>query len=131
MTAGRQDVGWGAAVLAGAGAGRAAALACVAVEVVFRARVPPPTYAAWSAFAAGVMGGIVYAGMSQLVSRPARALLGISLVLATIDSLMIITLPFPAGPNPKIGIPIVGLIVPIRQAAALVGMGRLSNRHYP
>src|ERR1700730_14473423 len=126
----RQSVGWGAGVLAGAGAGIAAALACVVLVLVLR-EAPPPNYTAWSAFVAGVLGGIVYAGMSRMVNRPALALWIISLTLATVDSLMIIALPLPEGPNPKIGIPIAGLIVPLRQAAALVGMGHFSDRHFP
>jgi hypothetical protein len=127
---GRQSVGWGAGVLAGAVAGIAAALACVVLVLVLR-EAPPPTYTAWSAFVAGVLGGLVYAWMSRVVSRPALALWIISLGLATVDSLMIIALPLPAGPSPKIGIPAAGLIVPIRQAAALVGMGQFSERHFP
>jgi hypothetical protein len=125
-----QGVGWGAGVLAGAGAGIVAALACVVLVLVLR-EAPPPTYTAWSAFVAGVLGGVVYAWMSRVVSRPALALWIISLGLATVDSLMIIALPLPAGPAPKIGIPAAGLIVPIRQAAALVGMGQFSDRHFP
>jgi hypothetical protein len=126
-----QSIGWGAGVLAGAGAGIAAALACVAVELVLRARVPPTNPTAWSAFVAGVLGGIVYAGLSRVVSRPALALWIVSLAVATVDSIFIIALPLPAGPNPKIGIPIVGLMVPLRQAAALLGMGHLGDRHFP
>jgi hypothetical protein len=63
--------------------------------------------------------------------RPVVALWVITLAIATIDSLLIATLPYALGPNPSIGIPVVGLIVPIRQLLALVGIGHLGTRHFP
>jgi len=126
----RQVVGWGFGLLAGVGAGVVAALAGLAVGAVMRASIPPPFFVAWSAFAAGVLGGLLYAWLSRLLDRPAPALWIITLALATIDSALIAFLPMPAGASP-VRLPIVGLIVPLRQIAALVGIGRLGERHFP
>ena len=126
----RQVVGWGFGLLAGVGAGVVAALAGLAVGAVMRASIPPPFFVAWSAFAAGVLGGLLYAWLSRLLDRPAPALWIITLALATIDSALIAFLPMPAGASP-VRLPIVGLIVPLRQLAALVGIGRLGERHFP
>jgi len=126
----RQVVGWGFGLLAGVGAGVVAALAGLAVGAVMRASIPPPFFVAWSAFAAGVLGGLLYAWLSRLLDRPAPALWIITLALATIDSALIAFLPMPAGASP-VRLPIVGLIVPLRQLAALAGIGRLGERHFP
>jgi len=69
----RQVVGWGFGLLAGVGAGVVAALAGLAVGAVMRASIPPPLFVAWSAFTAGVLGGLLYAGLSRLIDRPAPA----------------------------------------------------------
>src|SRR5207302_6393190 len=124
----RNVVGWGAGLLAGVGAGVVAALAGLAVGAAMRASIPPPLFVAWSAFAAGVLGGLLYAWLSRLLNRPAPAFWIITLALATIDSALIAFLPMPAVASP-VRLPIVGLIVPLRQLAALVGIGRLGERH--
>ena len=125
----RQVVGWGSGVLAGVGAGVVAALAGLAVGAVMRASIPPPFFVAWSAFAAGVLGGLLYAWLSRLIDRPAPALWIVTLVLATIDSALVAFVPLPSGPSP-VRLPIVGLIVPLRQLAALAGIGRLGERRF-
>lgn len=127
----RGVVGWGAGLLAGVGAGIVAAVACLAVNAVFHARIPPADATAWSAFVAGVLGGILYAWLSRITSRPALTLWIVTLALATIDSILIITQPFPVGAGPLFGIPIWGLMVPLRQAAALLGIGHFTNEHFP
>jgi hypothetical protein len=123
--------GWAASVLAGAGAGVVAALACVAAEIIMRAQLPPHVATLWSAFVAGILGGILYGWLGRAVRRPVVALWVITLAIATIDSLLIATLPYAVGPSPSIGIPVVGLIVPVRQLLALVGIGHLGTRHFP
>jgi hypothetical protein len=80
---------------------------------------------------AGALGGLLYGWLSRISRRPVAALWVITLVVATIDSLLIAALPLPVGPNPSTGIPIVGLVVPIRQLFALVGIGRLGTHHFP
>ncbi len=122
-------VGWGAGLLAGIGAGIVAAAASVGVGIVMNAPIPPARAVAWSAFVAGVLGGLLYAWLSSVVSRPARWLWGITLALATIDSLLIGMFAMPEGRGPNL--PFVGLVVPIRQLATLLGMGRLGTRHFP
>ena len=122
---------WRSGLLAGVGAGIVAAVACLAVNAVFRTRIPPADATAWSAFVAGVLGGLLYAWLSRITSRPALTLWIVTLVLATIDSILIITQPFPAGAGPLFGIPVWGLIVPLKQAEALVGIGHFTNEHFP
>ena len=124
-------VGWGSGLLAGVGAGIVAAVACLAVNAVFRTRIPPADATAWSAFVAGVLGGILYAWLSRITSRPTLTLWIVTLALATIDSILIITQPFPAGAGPLFGIPVWGLIVPLKQAEALLGIGHFTNEHFP
>ena len=124
-------VGWGSGLLAGVGAGIVAAVACLAVNAVFRTRIPPADATAWSAFVAGVLGGLLYAWLSRITSRPALTLWIVTLALATIDSILIITQPFPAGAGPLFGIPVWGLIVPLKQAEALLGIGHFTNEHFP
>ena len=124
-------VGWGAGLLAGIGAGIVAALACVMTQVLMRADIPPYVQTAGSAFAAGVLGGLGYAWLSRLFSRPALALWVISLALATLDSIFVARLPFASGPNPPRWIPIVGLVAPLKQLAALVGIGHFGERRFP
>ena len=64
----REVVGWGAGLLAGVGAGIVAAVACLAVNAVFHARIPPADAVAWSAFVAGVLGGLLYAWLTDRTS---------------------------------------------------------------
>ncbi len=127
----REVVGWGSGLLAGIGAGIVAALACLAVNAAFQARIPPADATGWSAFVAGVLGGLLYALLSRITSRPALTLWIVTLALATIVSILIITQPFPAGAGPLFGLPIWGLMVPLKQAAALLGMGHFTDQHFP
>ena len=128
---GSEVVGWGSGLLAGAGAGIVAALACLAVNGIFHATIPPADATGWSAFVAGVLGGLLYAWLSRITSRPALTLWIVTLVLATIDSILIITQPFPAGTGRVFGIPLWGLMVPLRQAAALLGIGHFTGDPFP
>ncbi len=123
--------GWGISLIAGIGAGIIAALVTVGLEFATGARLPPHTPTAWSAFVAGVLGGLLYGWLGRITRRPVLALWIITLVLATIDSLLIITQPFAEGATSPFGLPIIGLMVPLRQAAALVGLGHFTQRHFP
>jgi hypothetical protein len=126
-----QTVGWGAGLVAGAGAGIVAALAALGTRLVMRSSLPPAGASAWSAFVAGVLGGLLYAWLSRAVARPALALWILSLALATIDSLLIATLPLPTGSSVPFGIPIVGLVVPVKQVLALAGIAHFGTRYFP
>jgi hypothetical protein len=123
--------GWGMSIIAGIGAGIIAALASLGLEFATGARFPPHVPTAWSAFASGVLGGLLYGVLGRITSRPVLALWIITLLLATIDSLLIITKPFAEGSGVVAGIPLWGLMVPLRQAAALVGLGHFTDRHAP
>ena len=80
---------------------------------------------------AGLGGGLLYAGLTRVLSDPARALWVIVLVLATLDSIVIATLPGAAGSMPPALFPLAGLIAPIRQVAALLGLGHFGPRRFP
>lgn len=127
----RAAPGWGASILAGAGAGVVAALASVGAEVVLQARTPPHVPTLWSAFVAGILGGILWGVLGRVARRPAAALWVVTLAIATIDTLLIAYVPLASGPNPSTGIPIVGLTVPLRQLLALAGIGHLGTRYFP
>lgn len=126
-----RGVGWGTGLVAGAGAGLVAAAASVLTRALMHALLPPliPTIA--SAFAAGLLGGLLYAGLSRVFHHPVRALWVVVLVLATLDSIVIATLPRAAGSMPPALFPLAGLIAPIRQVAALLGLGQLGPRRFP
>ena len=124
-------VAWRAGLLAGAGAGIVAALASVFAGALMRASLPPVVPAAGSAFVAGLLGGLLYAWLSRVVSRPRLVFWIVALSLATIDSIFIATLGLPEVVETPPGVPIYGLLVPLRQLAALLGIGRLGQEHFP
>jgi hypothetical protein len=100
------------------------------LAVVTHTSIPPARPTVASAFIAGVLGGLVYAAWSRVVSRPVLALWVTTLVLATTISVVISTLPFPAA-RIQLPIPIVGLVVPLQQLAALVGLGGFGTARFP
>jgi hypothetical protein len=55
----------------------------------------------------------------------------VSLGIATLDNLLIALLPLPGGHEPHLGIPIDGLLIPLRQMAALAGFGHFATRFFP
>jgi hypothetical protein len=116
---------------AGVGAGIVAALGSVAVLLATGARTPGPQETAWSAFAAAVAGGALYAVLLRAARRPAVVLWMLSLGIATLDSAMIAFLPMPAGRGPHLAVPVDGLLVPLRQLAALAGAGAFGARRFP
>ena len=125
--AGRAVRSLGAGVVAGA----LAALLSAGAQLLMGARVPDLNETAWSAFAAGAAGGLLYYALLRFVRRPVDTLWAVSLAIATADSLLIALLPLPAGHGPHLAIPVDGLVVPVRQMAALAGLGHLGTRHFP
>jgi ABC-type branched-subunit amino acid transport system permease subunit len=123
--------GFGRCLIAGIGAGIVAAVATVAAERVTSAPVPPPVATAWSAFIAGILGGLLYGLLGRVSTQPVRLLWIITLVLATIDSIFIISYPIAVGSTSVLHVPVAGLVVPIRQFLALVGIGHFGRRHFP
>ncbi len=123
--------GWSACAVAGIGAGIVAGLAGAGAEMALRARAPTHIPTFWSALVAGFLGGLLYGLLSRAVRRPQAVLWGVTLALATVETLLIAKLPLASGPNPPTGIPIAGLVVPVRQLLALAGFGHLGTRHFP
>jgi hypothetical protein len=126
-----REVGWGMGLVAGAGAGLVAAITSVLTRFLMHALLPPLIPTVGSAFVAGLGGGLLYAGLTRVLSYPARALWVIVLVLATLDSILIATLPGAAGSMPPALFFLAGLIAPIRQVGALLGLGQFGPRRFP
>jgi hypothetical protein len=119
------------ALAAGLGAGLVGAAGSVAAELALGVRFPPPADTAWSAFFAGLSGGLLYAVLVESVRRPVSILWILSLGIATVDNLLIALLPLPAGPGLQVGVPIDGLIIPIEQLGALLGIWHFAPAHLP
>ena len=118
------------ALAAGLGAGIVAAAASVAAEFALGVRFPLPADTALSAFFASLAGGLLYAVLVETVRRPVFMLWILSLGIATLDNLLIVLLPLPAGPGLR-GAPIDGLIIPIEQLGALLGIWHFGPAHFP
>lgn len=123
--------GWATSLAAGAVAGVVAALVSVGLQIATLSFVPPLVTTLWSAFVAGILGGLLYGVLCRTVRRPVPVLWVVTLVLATIDSLLIAMLPGASGRGPNLGIPFSGLTAPVRQILALLGMGHLGTRRFP
>lgn len=119
------------ALVAGLGAGVVGALSSVGAELSLGVRFPLLTDTALSAFFAGLAGGLLYAFLIGITRRPVSVLWIMSLGIATVDSLLIALLPLPAGPGLRVGAPIDGLIIPIEQLGALLGVGHFGTTHFP
>jgi hypothetical protein len=118
------------AVVAGLGAGLAGAAASVIAEAALGVPFPLPADTAVSSFVAGMGGGLLYAALVGNVRRPVPWLWILTLGIATVDSLLIALLPLPAGPGLQ-GPPLDGLIIPIEQIGALLGIWRFGPTHFP
>jgi hypothetical protein len=119
------------ALRAGLLAGSAGALASVGAELVLGVRFPLLSDTAMSAFLAGLGGGLLYAVLVAIARRPISVLWILAFGIATVDSLLIALLPLPAGPGLGAGTPFDGLVVPIAQIGALLGLGRFGTTHFP
>src|SRR2546422_1000269 len=85
---------------AGIGAGIVAALGSVGVQLATGVRVAPLPEIAWSAFVAGIAGGLLYWVLARVVRRPILALWGVTLGIAPLDTLLIAPPPLPGGHEP-------------------------------
>lgn len=121
----------GAALVAGLGAGVVGALGSVGAELSLGVRFPLLTDTALSALFAGLAGGLLYAVLVGIARRPVLVLWILTLGIATVDSLLIALLPLPVGPSLQGGTPIDGLIIPLEQLGALLGVGHFGTTHFP
>jgi hypothetical protein len=119
------------ALRAGLVAGGVGALSSVGAELVLGVRFPLLSDTAMSAFLAGLGGGLLYAVLVVITRRPISALWWLTLGIATVDSLLIALLPLPAGPGLGAGTPFDGLVIPIEQMGALLGLGHFGTTHFP
>jgi hypothetical protein len=124
-------VGWGTGLLAGAVAGILAAVASGIIRAVFHATLPPLIPTIGSAFVAGLVGGLLYAGLTRFLDYPVGALWILVLVLATVDSILVAVLPAAAGRTPPFLFPLAGLLFPIWQLTALIGLGQFGTGRFP
>src|SRR5437879_1577184 len=116
---------------AGIGAGVVAAVGSMGIQLATGVHIASLREVAWSAFVAGIAGGLLYWVLAHVVRHPIPALWGVSLGIATLDNLLIAFLPLPGGHEPRLGIPIDGLMIPLRQMAALAGFGHFGARFFP
>ena len=119
------------ALIAGIGAGAAAGLVNIGLLTLTHARIPPVVATGWSSVVAGVLGGLVYALWSRISPRPAAALWLTSLLVATIDTIVIFALPFPTAGRHLGLAPLAGIVTPLLQILALAGIGGSSPGHMP
>lgn len=119
------------AFAAGIGAGAVAGLVNVGLLMLLHAHIPPVVATGWSSVVAGALGGLVYAMWSRISPRPVAALWLTSLLVATIDTIVVFALPFPATGR-HIGLaPLSGIVTPLLQILALFGIGGSSRGHLP
>jgi hypothetical protein len=119
------------ALAAGIGAGAAAGLVNVGLLVLLQARNPPVMGTGGSSVAAGILGGAVYWAWSRISPRPAAALWLTSLLVATIDTIVIFTLPFPTAGRHIHVAALAGIVTPLLQILALFGIGGSSPGRMP
>ena len=124
-------VSFGMTFLAGVGAGAAAGLVNIGLLASMHAHLPPVNATGWSSVVAGALGGIVYWAWSRISPRPVAALWLTSLLVATVDTVVVFALPFPvAGRHLGIG-SLAGVATPLLQILALFGIGGSSSMHLP
>ena len=124
-------VSFGAALAAGIGAGAAAGLVNVGLVVMLRAHLPPLIATGGSSVFAGALGGLVYWVGTRITTRPVAALWLTSLLVATADTVVVLTLPFPTAERYVHIAPLAGIVTPLLQILALVGVGGSSSGHLP
>ena len=116
---------------AGIGAGIAAGLVNIAILLLTHNRIPPIRGTFGSSVLAGAVAGLVYAMWTRISPRPVAALWLTSLLVATIDTIVIFMLPFPtAGRHLGLGL-IAGIVTPLLQILALFGIGGFGRGHMP
>src|SRR5437879_11862888 len=95
---------------AGIGAGAVAAVGSIGIQLATGVHIASLPEVAWSAFVAGIAGGLLYWVLAHVVRRPIPALWGVSLGIASLDNLLIALLPLPAGDEPPPGVPLDSLL---------------------
>lgn len=119
------------ALTAGIGAGIVAGLLNLGILLLTHNRIPPIRGTFGSSVLAGAFGGLVYAMWTRISPRPVAALWLTSLLVATIDTIVIFVLPFPtAGRSLGLGA-IAGIVTPLLQILALFGIGGFGRGHMP
>ncbi|HKX18674.1 MAG TPA: hypothetical protein VJT33_11745 [bacterium] len=120
-----------AALLAGIGAGIAAGLINVALLLLTHSHIPPTRGTFGSCVLAGALAGLAYAIWTRVSPRAVAALWVTALLVATIDTVLIFALPFPAAGR-RLGLgAIAGIMTPVLQILALFGIGHFGRGHMP
>lgn len=120
-----------AALLAGIGAGIAAGLINIAILQLTHSHIPPIQGTFGSSVLAGAVAGLVYAIWTRVSPRPVAALWVTAILVATIDTVIIFALPFPAAGR-RLGLgEIAGIMTPALQILALFGIGHFGRGHLP
>ena len=119
------------ALAAGIGAGAAAGLIDIGLLELTHSRIPPALGTAGSSVAAGLLGGLVYAMWSRISPRPVPALWLTCLLVATLDTVVLFTLPYPTAGRHLGLAPLAGIVTPLLQIFALFGIGGSSPMRLP
>jgi hypothetical protein len=131
LTRGTTGVSVPSALAAGVAAGIVAGLIDVGLQLLTRSHIPPIRATFGSGMLAGALAGLVYAAWTRISPRPVAALWLTSLLVATIDTVVISMLPFPTvGRHLGLG-PIAGIVTPLLQILALFGIGGFGREHMP
>src|SRR5437879_8155906 len=96
---------------AGIGAGAVAAVGSIGIQLATGVHIASLPEVAWSAFVAGIAGGLLYWGLADVVRRPIPALWGVGLGVAEIDDVLICVRRLQRGNGVAIGDVSNGLIV--------------------
>jgi hypothetical protein len=108
-----------------------AGLVNLGLLLLTRSHIPPLQATVGSSVVAGAFAGLVYAVLTRISPRPAAALWLTSLLVATIDTMVIFVLPFPTAGRHLGLAPLAGIVTPLLQILALFGIGGFSSGHMP
>ena|GEM_PF-1077827 len=119
------------ALAAGTAAGIASGLINLGLLLLTHSHIPPLRATVGSCVLAGAFAGLVYAMWTRISTRPVAALWVTSLLVATIDTVVIFMLPFPTAGR-RLGLaPLSGIVTPLLQILALAGIGGFGRGHMP
>jgi hypothetical protein len=118
-------------LVAGIGAGAAAGVVNIGLLALMHARLPPAEATGGSSVVAGGLAGIMYWAWTRLSTRPVAALWVTSLLIATVDTAVVFALPFPTAARHIRVRGLAGLVTPVLQMLALVGIGGSAPAHLP
>jgi hypothetical protein len=119
------------ALIAGIGAGAAAGLVNIGLLSLLHARLPPVEATGGSCVISGALAGMAYWLWTRISPRPVLALWLTSLLIATVDTVVIFSLPFPTLGRHIHLAALAGLVTPALQILAFFGVGGSAPMYLP